>query len=486
MPGVKVTTAVKSGPTGEGEVIAGQLFLAGKTQRGPVDEPMLIRGMTEFKTYYGDYVALTLYPYVQTFFEEGGSRVHVYRVLGSGASASSIDLDDAVAAATLTISAANPGTWGDDLSVEVVAGTGSNVKVKVRLDGVLLWTSRDLTGCEDAANVINTSAVSYLIEAVDNLTTMPVVAADANLSGGADGATVIEQDYIDALDEFEYDLGCGAVALPGQSSDDVWAALIEHANANNRIALCAFGKDDAYTTAQSNALTYFTVTANYVDAEHAAFYFPWIKVPSPLVDGLYLDISPETFVAAARSKAVTSSGPWLPGAGPVSEAKFAYDLYTPITRAIADDLDDSRINALRKVADKVRVYGARSASNDEDNWRYITHQDTINYIVSQAEANLENLLFSPIDARGGLFARIEAALICLLAPIRDAGGLYEAYDSVGRRIDPGYSVRVNDEINPPSNLAQGKVTANIGVRVSSVGDQIQVSITKSNLTTSLI
>jgi len=70
--------------------------------------------------------------------------------------------------------------------------------------------------------------------------------------------------------------------------------------------------------------------------------------------------------------------------------------------------------------------------------------------------------------------------------VRIAGGLYEAFDANGKRIDYGYSVVVNDAINPVSQLAGGLVKAKVGVRVSAIGDQIQVDVTKSNLTASVV
>jgi len=110
----------------------------------------------------------------------------------------------------------------------------------------------------------------------------------------------------------------------------------------------------------------------------------------------------------------------------------------------------------------------------------------LNYVVVQAEAELEDLVFSPIDGRNALFTQVKGRLIGLLEPIRIAGGLYEAFDATGTRVDYGYSVVVNDTINPVSQLAGGLVKAKVGIRVSSVGDQIQVDVTKSNLTASVV
>jgi len=53
MPGVVVTTAVRSGPAGDGDVEAAQWFAAGESERGPIDGPVLVRSFSEYTTYYG-------------------------------------------------------------------------------------------------------------------------------------------------------------------------------------------------------------------------------------------------------------------------------------------------------------------------------------------------------------------------------------------------------------------------------------------------
>ena len=61
-----------------------------------------------------------------------------------------------------------------------------------------------------------------------------------------------------------------------------------------------------------------------------------------------------------------------------------------------------------------------------------------------------------------------------------------AFDAFGKQIDPGYTVQVNDSNNPLDQLASGKIKAKVGARVSSIGDKIEVEITKSNLTATLV
>jgi hypothetical protein len=288
------------------------------------------------------------------------------------------------------------------------------------------------------------------------------------------------------------DLGPGAVAIPGVATAAAyWHALIDHAEANDRIALCSFAStatDSGAKTALSGASP-----AIYTDggAQYAGFYYPWVKIPDPAAAGLTISTSPVAYVAGKRAKAVNAAkGPWRVGAGVISEATYVTGLSAPSTvsmdKATGDELDNARINALRLINSKVRIYGARSASSDENNWRFITHRDTMNHIVNKCETALEQHVFQTIDGRGGLFARISSSLMAILEPIRLSGGVYEAFDSAGAQIDSGYSVKVDTTNNPSADLAQGKVTADVAVRVSAVGDKITVNITKSNMTAGVL
>jgi len=199
-----------------------------------------------------------------------------------------------------------------------------------------------------------------------------------------------------------------------------------------------------------------------------------------------LTISPEGYVAAKRSIAHNSVGAWQAYAGLNSVGSFVTGVATSIGKADGDTLDEGYINAIRVIQGAVRIYGARSASTDITNFRYITARDTLNYIVSEAEKSLEDLVFSTIDGRRTVFGRVEARLIALLDPLRTEGGLYEAFDAEGNQIDAGYSVEVSDALNPVTQLATGTVKAKVGVRVSSVADRIEVEIVKSNLTASVV
>ena len=515
MPGVNVTTAVRTGPVGTNNNVAGQVFMVGTAERGSTTEPTLLRSFSDYTTYYGNYQSGNMYSHVKTFFDEGGSRCYVFRAINydaDDATTSTITLNDSSGSATMTLTSKNKGAWGNNLSVAVENNSDdSNIlsgyfRLKISLDSALLLTTRDLLDVNDAVEVINTSIVNHLVTAADDTTTSndPDSLADTNLSGGSDGTAVTADHIVDALDGtfdsdpdvttcFSVNLKDGAVAAPGYTGSAVWNALRTHAANNNRIALCGFTLGDSSATAKSSASSYYSDS----NAQHMAFYWPHIKVTSPNASELAtgestvttatINISPESYAAAARAKGVAAAGgPWRAGAGQISAAKSIVDLYQDVTPATAETLDKARVNAIRKVNNSIRVYGARSVSNDETNWRYITQQDTMNYIAVRIEERMESFVFSTIDSRGNLFGLIRASIKGFLKGVALQDGLYAAYDVEGVQVDPGYTVSVSAANNPNSQLATGLVKATVGVRVSGVADLIDIVITKSNLSDPLV
>ena len=67
MPGISVTTAVRTGPTGNGDIVAGQWFVVGEAERGDITKPTLCRSFSDYVKFYGDYQAGNLYQYVKTY-----------------------------------------------------------------------------------------------------------------------------------------------------------------------------------------------------------------------------------------------------------------------------------------------------------------------------------------------------------------------------------------------------------------------------------
>jgi len=91
----------------------------GYTARGPVNTPVTLTSFADFERRFGGLAAASPLSYsVQQFFLNGGGTAIVVR-LASGAGASSVHIKGAGEADSFTVTATEPGAWGDGLRVAV-------------------------------------------------------------------------------------------------------------------------------------------------------------------------------------------------------------------------------------------------------------------------------------------------------------------------------------------------------------------------------
>jgi len=502
MPGVQITTAVRTGPAVTGTAPDSTFFVVGQTERGKDNVAQLVTSLDEYTTYFGGYEANKYtYSTVRTFFEEGGANCYVSRAVKSTWVAASRDLLTPGESATtgVRLTAVGKGTWGNSLKVKVlIVDSLMNVSIAYGTEDNVVFAASGLAVLDDLVSAINNDTIApyYCTAALlagstgDDEQLAATTDNDfVSFTSGAQTGSAAVADYVTALGAFTEELGGGCVAIPGittgtlaDQDEDVYDALKAHAKEFNRIGLCSFANGKTAAEVRSTSNSYGS--GDNSDHEFLGFFFPWVTIPSGT--GVSLTIPPEGYVAAVRSKTHNSTGPWKAYAGVDSSARFVTGIATAISKTTGDELDDARINAIRVISNDVRIYGARSHSTTTAQWRFITAREVINYVVNQANLALEPLIFSTIDGRKTIYADITAALQSVLEPVRIAGGLYEGFSPTGKRLDYGYTIKVDDTLNPASQLESGLVKAQVGIRVSSIGDKITVNIIKSNLTTALV
>lgn len=476
MPGVVVTTATRSGPSAPLRAPSGQFFIAGITERGVSDEAVLVRSMSDVVKSLGNRVAYgTVWDQLNTFFDEGGQQAYVARVVGAAASVGLLTLKDRAVTPvdTLRIDAASSGAWSTGLSVEVRDGTVANTfRILVTLSGEVVEDYNNLTS---PAQAVTKFAQSPYVRVTDlgSVTAAPnnnpaVKVSTALSAGNDDRASVVAADYVTALDLFVPGLGDGAVAIPGQTGDTIWNGIIDHCEANKRIGLLA-GEVDATVAS-------LRTDAGGLNSEYAGLFAPWIQV-SDGASGVRT-ISPEGFVAACRARAHNEVGPWRVPAGKMGEGRTVLGLSTSFSLADSNDLDEAKVSVIRNMARSFRLYGWRSLSNDIDNYAYLKDRDLLNRLVVEAERRLEDYVFESIDGKGQLLSAINAELVGMVDPIRQAGGLFENYDIDGELIDPGYKVETGTNVNTAQSLANNEVRARLLVRVSPTGGLVSLTIVK--------
>jgi phage tail sheath protein FI len=465
------------------------LFIVGLTERGPSDEPVLVESLADFEAVFGGYQSYSYtHPTLETFFEEGGTRAYVARAVGASATVGELTLqnggDDVI-----TLTANGAGAWSADVEVAVSYPTPSTFKIDIYYGGGSpKYTTGSVSSASQAVGRINLSAIAsrYVSATVVDADLIPsVITTPEPLSAGEDNYGLVDADTYEAqLELFNDALGSGAVICAEDSSNAMGSSLIAHCNAYSRVALL-FADENA-PVAGAGSVTAKALTLQAEDhPEHAALYYPWVEVPTG-TPGVTRVIPPVGYVAGKRAVAHNQTGPHLPAAGLLSAAKFVVGLKSDINKTVGDNLDENYVNALRVIQNTIRIYGARSLSSDTDNFRYITQQDVVNTIVTECYRSIEDVVFSSIDGRNTIFANIESRLISILSVMRNIGALYPAFDANGRQLDNGYIVKCDSSMNPTSQLADGLVKAKVGVRVSSVGDRIEIDIVKSNLTSTVV
>ncbi|MDX1547450.1 MAG: hypothetical protein R3247_10705, partial [Rhodothermales bacterium] len=92
----------------------------GRALRGPTNDPTLVQNFSEYTRRFGGLSRESTMSYaVRHFFQAGGVDALIVRVVDATAAASTAALTAEGGGPTIDLEAANPGTWGDNLSVTV-------------------------------------------------------------------------------------------------------------------------------------------------------------------------------------------------------------------------------------------------------------------------------------------------------------------------------------------------------------------------------
>src|SRR5690606_32922596 len=117
-PGVYIEEIERGPRPIEGVPTSTAAFL-GEAERGPI-EPMMVTSYKDYQRWFGDVYARDKFlPYaVSGFFENGGKRLYVCRLVGQNATTARAPFGDA-----FTIRAAGPGAWGQRVFAKIVPST---------------------------------------------------------------------------------------------------------------------------------------------------------------------------------------------------------------------------------------------------------------------------------------------------------------------------------------------------------------------------
>lgn len=217
----------------------------GQAEKGSITEARRIFNFTQFQTLYGGFLNNSYLAHaVYQFFNNGGSIAYIIRVAGANTAVANMVLADQATApqSTMTISAASPGVWGNEIEIEISDGTVDpdnefNIYIYQGTggDADLVETFENVSMVSVAGNFVETVTANskYIRVTVNdsNPTLTGGQARGASIGGAAPAVPLVAPETrlrinIDGDGYQEIDLTDGVGVAAGQAADLATAANV--------------------------------------------------------------------------------------------------------------------------------------------------------------------------------------------------------------------------------------------------------------------
>ncbi len=416
----------------------------GRSQRGPVDDPIVINSYGDFERIFGGlWLASSMSFAVRDFYINGGSQAVIVRLYhaesGDGAKPQKAKL----ACDTLNLIAAYPGTWGNnlrarvdhDVSADVAQRYGlqqtdlfnlsvldtktgfieqyRNVSVKDsprRIDKVLLQDSTlvQVDGALPNARP-NKHADAPAGKSVWDDNTPATCSKVETANQASDGVALTSDDFIGtgkdvakaglySLENTDlFNLLC---IPPYLSTNDIDASLVTAAATycEKRRAILILDSPSTWNTKDKAKQGIGSVGTN---SENSALFFPRLKQPNPLRDNQTEEFVPCGAVAGVFARTDTARGVWKAPAGLDATLQGVPELSVPLTDPENGELNPLGINCLRSMPPAGRIiWGSRTLQGDDrlaSEWKYIPVRRTALFIEESLYRGTQWVVFEPND-----------------------------------------------------------------------------------------
>lgn len=451
----------------------GQWFAAGITERGPVGTAVKVTSLSSFVSRFGNRLSSSvLYDSIEAYFRSGGIVAYVSRVAGPSVATATKPLLGAASAPSITVKAKDPGAWGNNLRVAVIAGTGSNVKLQISTvaDGTL-ETSPEFATVAQAVAWVST----YTVVTADGTVLPSVIAAQALTGGSDDINNVTNTEKANALVAFNRNLGPGQVSYPGDSTSAVVTALLAHAAANTRVAIV----DGPNSSAVADLVSAAAAVRTDINASFGALFGPWVQVPG-IAGGTVRTIPASPVIAGLISDSDRYFSPGRAVAGQDFPLKFVVG-FSDFNDVDRDTATLGSVNLTKNVYGTLVNYGFRSLvdPNTKPDWVQFTNARLRMAVTAELNARARSFEFSKLDGAGHTLIQFKDALSGVLTDFYVRDDLYGATAAEAFRVDVGPSV------NTPTSLGQGELHAQVAVRFTPFAERIYIDIAKTPITQNL-
>jgi phage tail sheath protein FI len=497
-PGVYIEEIERGPRPIEGVPTSTAAFL-GAAERGSI-QPRLVTSYKEYQRNFGGVFDPNAFlPYaVGGFFENGGKRLYVCRLVGQNATPASTDAGD------FTITAAGPGSWGKRVWVTITDSTtkgpsGNAVGFRIRAayfpanatphdpftgngprtlpfpqvtenfdDLVTDEASPDFYGkrlnfIDLAKGPQNQGPVSSALITLVRKNVPPSNSRPGNLNqllsdNGIDDPVLGVMDYQGDPQGARTDpQGLAALLLDPYRDvalvyapavgNDVLAKIIDHCETLRfRFAVidCPKSLGDPGNVDPRTTMP--------TDTQYAAFYYPWISISDPSTGARKL-VPPGGHVLGLYARTDNERGVFKAPAN--DTLRGALDLEFDITDGDQDVLNPRGVNAIRSFPGRgILVWGARTLTSNSL-WKYVSVRRLFIFLERSIYEGTQWVVFEPNDPR--LWARVTDSIRLFLRTQWRAGALF------GTREQDAFFITCNETTMTQDDILNGRLICEIGI-----------------------
>ena len=499
-PGVYVEE-ISTGPKPIEGVSTSTAGFLGLAERGP-EPPRFISSWLDFQRWYGghNHDRSYLSYAIQGFFDNGGQRCFVTRILPGDAVATTGALGN------LNVTAIGRGVWGNNIAIKV--DDASNINVEAGRDwfrvSIIYYRDRPAVVVDPTSNEIEditnpNRRVPDALEVYDNLTELDgtsnnVVKVINNNSrlvrvawGPAGPARLPNQPLDDnsylgeigsdsasngavSVTDFQGDLNViGGLEVLGRGRGLKALATIDEISlllapdevrdgldtlSGNVINQCELLKDRFAIVSATQSPGETQAITPTRDTSYAAYYYPWIRVYDPVSDGTTL-IPPTGHIAGIFARTDIERGVHKAPANEV--VRNALDMQFPVTKADQDILNPKGVNCIRDFRSDgrgIRLWGARTMSSDGE-WKYVNVRRLFLFVEESIDEGTQWVVFEPNDEP--TWAKVRRSITNFLISVWRSGAL------MGTTQDEAFFVKCDRTTMTQDDTDNGRLICYIGI-----------------------
>jgi phage tail sheath protein FI len=381
---------------------------------------------------------------------------------------------------TLKVRAADEGTWGERLSVQVEDGSldpSGAFNLVVRHKGEVVEVFKDLSMDEAASNhvelVVNERSDFITVEDLGTASGLPLdrpVIGVFDLSGGDDGLTGLDDaDYSGdpsqhtgfyAFDEID---ALNLIMVPGVTTAEVIHAGITYAENRQDLMLLA---EAPIHLEPLEAVDFRKGHGMYshgaFNSSYAALYYPWIEINDP-VTGKRKLVPPSGAVAGCYARSDKKTHVWYAPAGIDRGRVFnALSLGYKTSRGERDVLYPEGVNVIASFPDSgINIWGQKTLQSQPSALDRVNVRRLMMFIEEAIAESSRFVVFEPNNPQTW------RALIRLINPfmqdIKDKGGLYD------------FAVQCDEETNTPAVIDRNELVARVFVKPTKTAEFIELN-----------